>query len=117
MATITPGRLQIAGDSTITNTTTPMTLYTVPSGLVLYLDYFYAYFYNGTFTGTPFIQFIIDQGAGLPSCSFLRFYKQDQFTAITFSKPQIVTANLTLTVAGGGTANYSTFWSFGGECV
>lgn len=121
MATVVPGRIQVAYDSTVTSATSPFTLYTIPGGYTLYLDYVMAYCYAFT-AGTGAAigwQLVIDQGVSGFSCAFLRGYKlQDNFI-LQLTKPLIATTTISLVALGpaGANATFSLFTCLGGDVV
>ena len=119
--TVVPGRVQTAFDQAITSATSPIALYTVPSGYAFYLDYIFAYMYAytaGTGAGIG-CQLIMDQGASLASCTVARFYRQYDNFAITFKKPMIFATNFTLATLGaaGAGVSASVFVTIAGDVV
>lgn len=120
MATVVPGRYQQAFDLSITQATSPQTIYTVPAGYVLYLDYLYVNVYAGTWaTATPGIQVIIDQGSGNPSCAVMRNYIGTSYVyEAHFTKPMIATVNVVWAcLLSNAAAAFSGFIVLGGDVV
>ena len=116
MSNVSPGRIQVAYDLSITQATSPMTIYTVAANVNLYLDYLLVNTYSGTFaTATPGIQVIIDQGVSGVSCAVMRCYTAGYVYAMSFAQPLIVTTNMNLAcLLNNAGAAFSAFIVIGG---
>ena len=120
-STVVPGRLQTAFDQTVTSSTSPITLYTVPAGHILYLDYLFLYCYAFT-AGTGAAiggQIVIDQGVTNFSCAIARFYKLQDAFVLQLPKPLIAATSLSLVALGpaGGGATFSVFGCIGADVI
>ena len=117
MANVSPGRIQVAFDLSITQATSPMVVYTVAAGVNLYLDYLNVTAYAGTWaTATPGFQVVVDQGVSGVSCAIMRNYVGVSYVyTVSFAQPIIVTTNIQWAcLLNNAAAAFSAFFTIGG---